>query len=122
MSALSSRDKVENLLLDISESLLEIGVTVYDYQPESEILLHERVDKLFKKFSSLNSLSKDLSLPIPIDVLNCVEENISPDLYNKDFFERLAAENQFSNGKCRAVSALSSAIRKQLDLPSSPPP
>ncbi|OMJ21843.1 Mediator of RNA polymerase II transcription subunit 10 [Smittium culicis] len=115
----SDRDKVEDLLLEITEALAEIGVTVYDYQPESELLLHERVDKLIKKFSLLNSLSKNLNLSIPAEILNCIEENINPELYNKDFLERTAAENQFLNGKSIAISKLSSSLRKSLSKSSS---
>ncbi|PWA03353.1 hypothetical protein BB558_000481 [Smittium angustum] len=108
------RNKIETSLLETVEALLEIGVTVYDYQPESEIILHERVDKLIKKYKEIQSISKDVDINVPVEILSCVEENINPNVFNKDYFERAAAENQFTNGKLDAVQNYLKVLQDEL--------
>ncbi|PVV00069.1 hypothetical protein BB559_000137 [Furculomyces boomerangus] len=109
-----TRNKIETSLLETVEALLEIGVTVYDYQPESEIILHERVDKLIKKYKEIQSISKDVDINVPVEILSCVEENINPNVFNKDYFERAAAENQFTNGKLDAVQNYLKVLQDEL--------
>ncbi|PVV02819.1 hypothetical protein BB560_002719 [Smittium megazygosporum] len=93
---------LENALLETNQKLLEIGATVYDYQPESEIMLNERLNKILGDYKEIYKLKDSLNYKIPVQVLDCIEEDINPDQFSKDFLERTAAENQFTNGKLSA--------------------
>jgi mediator of RNA polymerase II transcription subunit 10 len=48
-------------------------------------------------------LSSELKEQIPLDVVEYIENGRNPDVYTREFAELLAKQNQFVNGKMKAM-------------------
>ncbi|KAF9586175.1 Mediator of RNA polymerase II transcription subunit 10 [Lunasporangiospora selenospora] len=101
-----SRMQLELKLKELIECLLELSITVYDFQPESNPLVHQKIQELISQLSEVDSYKEKLmDMMIPMEVLGYIEDGKNPDLFTKSFVECVAGENQFTNGKISAMKA-----------------
>ncbi|ORY04746.1 hypothetical protein K493DRAFT_311283 [Basidiobolus meristosporus CBS 931.73] len=109
-----SRKGLESKLKELVESLLEIGITAYDFQAESGDLIYQRIGDLVNSYSQLNELKDSIDIHVPFDVLSFIEDGKNPDLFTRDYVERLAAESHFTNGKIEAMKDFRGILEDEL--------
>ncbi|AOA63399.1 Subunit of the RNA polymerase II mediator complex [Komagataella phaffii GS115] len=92
-------DQVENELSQLIETLIHLGVQVHDYAgtAESQLGLSNNINKVVEHLQKLHNT--DLNIPIPVDVVNYIEDGRNPDIYTREFVEVVRKLNQFLRGK-----------------------
>ncbi|KAF8933736.1 Mediator of RNA polymerase II transcription subunit 10 [Dissophora ornata] len=100
-----TRQDLELKLQELIECLLELSITVYDFQAESNSLVHQKIQELISQLSEIESYKDKLDMMVPWEVLSYIEDGKNPDLFSKSFVEAVAGENQFTNGKITALKA-----------------
>ncbi|KAF9192863.1 Mediator of RNA polymerase II transcription subunit 10 [Haplosporangium sp. Z 767] len=106
VQAEKARQDLELKLQELIECLLELSITVYDFQAESNSLVHQKIQELIAQLSDIEGLKDKLgNMVVPWEVLSFIEDGKNPDLFSKSFIEAVAGENQFTNGKITAMKA-----------------
>ncbi|KAF9576401.1 Mediator of RNA polymerase II transcription subunit 10 [Mortierella alpina] len=103
-----TRQDLELKLQELIECLLELSITVYDFQTESGSLVHQKIQELITQLSDIEGFKDKLDMMVPWEVLSYIEDGKNPDLFSKTFVEAVAGENQFTNGKITALKASAS--------------
>ncbi|KAF9138264.1 Mediator of RNA polymerase II transcription subunit 10 [Linnemannia schmuckeri] len=93
------RQALEKKLQELIQSLLELSITVYDFQTESNSLVHQKIQELTQQLGEIEQFKDQLDMMVPWEVLSYIEDGKNPDLFSKTFVEAVAGENQFTNGK-----------------------
>ncbi|KAJ1915083.1 RNA polymerase II mediator complex subunit [Mycoemilia scoparia] len=109
-----SRLKVESVIQDIIESLLEVGITAHDFQPESGGVLDGRINKLNDNYKKLLELKDAVDIDIPVDVLRQIESGKNPENFTKDFTEKIISERQFTNNKIQGLVDFKAELESEL--------
>ncbi|KAF9536866.1 Mediator of RNA polymerase II transcription subunit 10 [Mortierella hygrophila] len=104
------REALEKKLQELIQSLLELSITVYDFQAESNSLVHQKIQELTKQLGEIEAFKDQLDVMVPWEVLSYIEDGKNPDLFSKTFVEAVAGENQFTNGKVTAMKASLSSL------------
>ncbi|KAF9291617.1 RNA polymerase II mediator complex subunit [Mortierella alpina] len=105
VSTEQTRQDLELKLQELIECLLELSITVYDFQTESGSLVHQKIQELITQLSDIEGFKDKLDMMVPWEVLSYIEDGKNPDLFSKTFVEAVAGENQFTNGKITALKA-----------------
>ncbi|KAG0204517.1 Mediator of RNA polymerase II transcription subunit 10 [Mortierella sp. GBA30] len=100
-----TRQDLELKLQELIECLLELSITVYDFQTESNSLVYQKIQELITQLSDIEGFKDKLDMVVPWEVLSYIEDGKNPDLFSKTFVEAVAGENQFTNGKITALKA-----------------
>ncbi|KAG0093637.1 Mediator of RNA polymerase II transcription subunit 10 [Podila epicladia] len=109
-----TRQDLELKLKELIECLLELSITVYDFQPESNSLVHQKIQELISQISDIDAFKDKLDIMVPMEVLSFIEDGKNPDLFTKSFIECVAGENQFTNGKITAMKSFESSLTQNL--------
>ncbi|KAG0338046.1 Mediator of RNA polymerase II transcription subunit 10 [Podila horticola] len=109
-----TRQDLELKLKELIECLLELSITVYDFQPESNSLVHQKIQELISQISDIEAFKDKLDIMVPMEVLSFIEDGKNPDLFTKSFIECVAGENQFTNGKITAMKSFESSLTQNL--------
>ncbi|KAG0047788.1 Mediator of RNA polymerase II transcription subunit 10 [Gryganskiella cystojenkinii] len=107
------RQDLELKLKELIECLLELSITVYDFQPDSNSLVHQKIQELIEQLSGVETF-KDIEMMVPMEVLGFIEDGRNPDQFTKSFIESVAGENQFTNGKITAMKTFEEALTQNL--------
>ncbi|GAA5986742.1 hypothetical protein JCM10908_000877 [Rhodotorula pacifica] len=125
---LPPRVQVEQTLEQLLQTLLEMGICASDVQEsalESSVggvasgqpggLLGRKAQQTVEQLSRLYA-QKDLvnDINIPIEVINLVDQGKNPHLHTKNFIERLAGENMYTNGILSGITDYRDLLRAQL--------
>lgn len=97
--------ETEHQLRQLIETLIETGVMVHDFQGtvQSKEGLIERVGVMMDQLNELNKHAFKLDERFPLDVVDYIENGRNPDVYTREFVELLAKQNQYLNGKMKAM-------------------
>ncbi|KAG0235392.1 RNA polymerase II mediator complex subunit [Actinomortierella wolfii] len=112
----ATRKELELKLKELIETLLEFSITVYDFQPESNALVQEKIRDLIGQLTAIDNFKDKLDMMIPMEALSYIEDGKNPDLFTQSFVERVAGENQYTNGKLFAMKTFESALLDNLGL------
>ncbi|KAK9476543.1 transcription factor subunit Med10 of mediator complex-domain-containing protein [Lipomyces japonicus] len=97
----------EDRLRQLLETLLELGIAVHDYEsvPQSRDATIARVNILTSQLSSLDKHAQESvsDVLVPREIVQYIEDGRNPNVYSREFVELLVKQNQFVNGKMRAV-------------------
>ncbi|CAO3627735.1 unnamed protein product [Mucor hiemalis] len=107
------RQLIEDQLNDLLQKLFELSVIVYDFQPDGNKLVWKKVNDIIEHYKEIDHLKDGINSFIPEEVINFVEQGRNPDKFTQDFVERAATENQFTNGKIKAVSEFRSLLSEE---------
>ncbi|GAA5869910.1 hypothetical protein JCM3774_000526 [Rhodotorula dairenensis] len=127
-SAPPPRVQVEQTLEQLLQTLLEMGICASDVQEsalESSVggvasgqpggLLGRKAQQTVEQLARLYSLKDSVNdINIPIEVINLVDQGKNPHLHTKNFIERLAGENMYTNGILSGISDYRDLLRAQL--------
>ncbi|KAG0258945.1 Mediator of RNA polymerase II transcription subunit 10 [Actinomortierella ambigua] len=112
----ATRKDLELKLKELIETLLEFSITVYDFQPESNALVQEKIRDLIGQLTAIDGFKDKLDMMIPMEALSFIEDGKNPDLFTQSFVERVAGENQYTNGKIFAMKTFESALLDNLGM------
>ncbi|KAI9347831.1 mediator complex, subunit Med10 [Pilaira anomala] len=102
--AVDVRQTVEDQLNELLQDLFELSVIVYDFQPDGNKLVWKKINSVIEHYQKIDELKDGIDSFIPEEVINFVEHGKNPDIFTQGFVERAATENQFTNGKIKAVN------------------
>ncbi|POY74089.1 hypothetical protein BMF94_2901 [Rhodotorula taiwanensis] len=77
----------------------------------SPSISQQTVDQLARLYAQKDSVNE---INIPIEVINLVDQGKNPHLHTKNFVERLAGENMYTNGILSGISDYRDLLRAQL--------
>ncbi len=119
-----TNSEVENAIVGTSytlkhliELLIKIGVQVHDSEgtdASREGLfnnLNLSIDELYKLQRPQKGLEQ---VPIPLDVLQYIEDGRNPDVYTREFVEATKKSNQYLRGKMLAMRDLRDTLGKKI--------
>ncbi|KAL1931535.1 hypothetical protein VTP01DRAFT_9678 [Rhizomucor pusillus] len=106
----ASRKELEEQLNDLLQALFELSVVVYDFQPDGNHLVWNKVNSILDHYQKIDQLKDNINTFIPEEVINYVEHGRNPDIFTQAFVERTASENQYTNGKIKAVEEFRSLL------------
>ncbi|KAI8098623.1 transcription factor subunit Med10 of mediator complex-domain-containing protein [Halteromyces radiatus] len=105
-----TRQEVEEQLHDLLQVLFELSVMVYDFQPDGNKLVWNKINSVLDHYKTIDQLKNGLNEFIPEEVISYVENGKNPDLFTQAFTSRTASENQFTHGKIKAVENFRSLL------------
>ncbi|KAG0168319.1 RNA polymerase II mediator complex subunit [Apophysomyces sp. BC1034] len=103
MKSSSSRQSLEKQLNDLLQALFELSVVVYDFQPDGNKRVWDKINAILDHYRRIGDLKDGLDDFVPEEVINYIEHGRNPDMFTQAFVERAATENQFTHGKIKAV-------------------
>ncbi|CAO3696470.1 unnamed protein product [Rhizopus microsporus] len=74
-------------------------------------------NSIIEHYKEINELREGITEYIPEEVINYVEHGRNPELFTQSFVERTATENQFTNGKIKAVDEFKQLLTENLQSP-----
>lgn len=111
-------NSTKDTLAHLVESFIELGIIVHDFQGTDtskdalSMRLNHTIDELYKlqnpEFKSLDQV------PIPLDVLQYIEDGRNPDVYTREFVEATKKSNQYLRGKMIAMKQLRDVLGKKI--------
>lgn len=94
----------------IVESFIEVGVLVHDFQgtDNSSASLTVRLNQAIEQLGTLSKYKQEelSTLPVPLDVLQYIEDGRNPNVYTREFVEATKKSNQHLRGKMVAFKQL----------------
>ncbi|KAI8148959.1 transcription factor subunit Med10 of mediator complex-domain-containing protein [Fennellomyces sp. T-0311] len=106
----AARRALEEQLNDLLQILFELSVMVYDFQPDGNQLVWNKINTILEHYQKIDELKDSIDTYIPEEVINFVEHGRNPDIFTQGFVERAASENQFTYGKIKAVDDFKSIL------------
>ncbi|KAJ2464645.1 RNA polymerase II mediator complex subunit [Coemansia sp. RSA 2322] len=100
----ADREALERKLQESLETLSQIRVTMMNHEAADEHVLQQRVDRLVRGYADMHLIKDRLTVNVPEEVLTYVKDGRNPDEFTSQFMERVASENQFTNGKIAALT------------------
>ncbi|KAL1916334.1 uncharacterized protein VTP21DRAFT_5951 [Calcarisporiella thermophila] len=110
----STRQSLELKIKELIETLFELSIMVYDFQPESNELIYKKINDLVQHYSSLDHMKDLLELQIPQEVVRYVEEGRNPDLCTREFVQQAAVQNQVTCGKIEAMKNFRNVLSEEM--------
>ncbi|KAL5508602.1 hypothetical protein ACEPAH_6221 [Sanghuangporus vaninii] len=74
----------------------------------------QRVNDIIGHLSSIEDLAEGLDTMVPMQILQDIDNSRNPMFLTKDRLERAATENQFMNGKIKAIESYRTMLNKAL--------
>ncbi|KAI8344407.1 transcription factor subunit Med10 of mediator complex-domain-containing protein [Chlamydoabsidia padenii] len=105
-----TRQIVEDQLHELLQVLFDLTVMVHDFQPNGNQFVWNKINSVLEHYKQIDELKSGLTSYIPEEVINYVENGQNPDLFTQAFISRTATENQFTNGKIKAVDSFRSLL------------
>ncbi|CAH6722680.1 mediator of RNA polymerase II transcription subunit 10 [[Candida] jaroonii] len=96
------------------DDLINVGAGIHDYvgtQQAYQALIH-RFNNIILELSTLSS--NNLPYPIPIDVINYIEDGRNPDIYTREFIEVNAKSNARLKGRMQNFGKLRDILGDKL--------
>ncbi|KAK9453737.1 transcription factor subunit Med10 of mediator complex-domain-containing protein [Dipodascopsis uninucleata] len=124
-----SLQEQETRLRQIIETILELAISVHDYESvsQSREAVVSRVNLLTSQLSDLNQFVKQPStqpdnpsepsisdILVPREIIQYIEDGRNPNVYTREFVELLVKQNQFVNGKMEAMREFRDELAKQI--------
>jgi hypothetical protein len=100
--------ETQQKLLDLVHLILKTGMSIDSTQ------LPTRINEIVQSLSQLESDPTDFS--IPLNVLECVDNGINPDLILKQQLQTIVDKNQKTKGRILSLELLKDEITNQMKL------
>ncbi|KAJ2548117.1 RNA polymerase II mediator complex subunit [Coemansia sp. RSA 1933] len=110
----TDREMMEAKIREALETLSQIQVTVMNHESADEQVLQQRVDRLVRGFAEMHTAKDRLNVSVPEEVLAYIRDGRNPDEFTSQFMERVASENQFTNGKIAALTNFKHEFQEKL--------
>lgn len=103
-------------LQSLIASFIDLGVLVHDNQgtPQSHAALTDKTNQVVSQLLGLTNSPFTQQYPVPIDVINYIEDGRNPDIYTREFVEMTAKSNARLKGKMTAFRQLLEVLGDKL--------
>lgn len=104
-------------LARLVEAFMELGVMVHDFEGTDQAKhgLLVRLDQTLQDLRQLASSSQQIkNTPIPLDVLQYIEDGRNPNVYTREFVESTALLNEQLATKVRGLERLQQVLGSKL--------
>lgn len=111
-------DSAKDVLNRLTDAFFELGIYVHDFQGTEgsregmAIKVNATIDDL-KQLTAPHSKPLD-NVPIPLDVLQYIEDGRNPDVYTREFVEATRKSNQYLRGKMVAMRELRDVLGQKI--------
>jgi len=117
MSDNSGVEELEKQLESFVENTRQLGITVNDFQSNSQAVLNQKVNTLVTGLKEIDQLKRSVGgIVIPVEVFNYIDQGQNPSLYTKNTLERALAKNEQVKGKIEVYSQFRQELQSQLGL------
>jgi len=117
MSDNSGVEELEKQLESFVENIRQLGITVNDFQSNSQAVLNQKVNTLVTGLKEIDQLKRSVGgIVIPVEVFNYIDQGQNPSLYTKNTLERALAKNEQVKGKIEVYSQFRQELQSQLGL------
>ncbi|KAG1045615.1 hypothetical protein G6F49_002431 [Rhizopus delemar] len=113
ISSDEARHLLKEQLDELLQNLFELSVIVYDFQPDGNKLVWKKINSIIEHYKEIDELKGGITEHIPEEVINYVEHGRNPDIFTQSFVERTATENQYTNGKVKAVDEFKQLLTEE---------
>ncbi|KAH9059373.1 transcription factor subunit Med10 of mediator complex-domain-containing protein [Lactarius vividus] len=99
---------LEQDLMGLANALYNLGTTVVNdstKDPGTGKQVGLRVNEVVKYLAGLDDMASQLTTRVPMQILTDIDNGRNPMHLTKDRLERAATENQFMNGKIKAIES-----------------
>ncbi|KAJ1800349.1 RNA polymerase II mediator complex subunit [Coemansia sp. RSA 2399] len=110
----TDRETMEAKIREALETLSQIQVTVMNHESADEQVLQQRVDRLVRGYAEMHAVKDRMNVSVPEEVLAYIRDGRNPDEFTSQFMERVASENQFTNGKISALTNFKQEFEEKL--------
>jgi len=108
---------LEKQLESFVENIRQLGITVNDFQSNSQAVLNQKVNTLVTGLKEIDQLKRSVgNIVIPVEVFNYIDQGQNPSLYTKNTLERALAKNEQVKGKIEVYSQFRQELQSQLGL------
>ncbi|KAH8707607.1 mediator of RNA polymerase II transcription subunit 10 [Phaeosphaeriaceae sp. PMI808] len=105
----------EAQLKDIVQNLYNLIVQSYDHHGiKTEEAMKREIQSLIQNLVKLSRTAPSVSVDIPPEVTNYVENSRNPDIFTREFVETVQRMNQMLKGRSDALQMLQEQIAWQL--------
>ncbi|KAJ3692743.1 hypothetical protein LUZ60_011838 [Juncus effusus] len=118
----SSSDEAKRNLEQVTDSiqkslgiLHQLHLTVSSFNVSSQHSLLERLNTLVTELDSMQKLSENCKIQVPMEVLNLIDDGKNPDEFTRDVLNNCIAKNQITKGKTDAFKGLRKYLLDDLD-------
>ncbi|KAG0144121.1 hypothetical protein CROQUDRAFT_660379 [Cronartium quercuum f. sp. fusiforme G11] len=124
------RSQLEDKLEQLLQTLLEVGICTSDVQENAREgartgkgepfgsggLVGKKINESINLMAELYDLNANLTpeIPIPIEVIQHVDQGTNPDRWLKSFVERAVHENMYTNGILSNINEYNALLKAQL--------
>jgi mediator of RNA polymerase II transcription subunit 10 len=111
-------DSTKKDLGQLISSFIELGIIIHDFQGTQSsrdalaLKLNTTIDEL-QKLQKPKTRELD-QVPIPLDVLQYIEDGRNPDVYTREFVEATRKSNQYLRGKMEAMRDLRDVLGQKI--------
>ncbi|KAJ3085215.1 Mediator of RNA polymerase II transcription subunit 10 [Quaeritorhiza haematococci] len=106
---------LEIKLQEYLDSLLKLCISVYDFQPDCNQVVHRRVNDAVKRLGELDAMKHNLDVRIPVPLIDFIEDGRNPDVFIKDTIQSMVDKNQKTAGKIKSLTTLESCLESELE-------
>ncbi|KAI9448471.1 transcription factor subunit Med10 of mediator complex-domain-containing protein [Lactarius indigo] len=108
---------LEQDLMGLANALYNLGTTVVNdstKDPGTGKQVGLRVNEVVRYLAGLDDMASHLSTRVPMQILTDIDNGRNPMHLTKDRLERAATENQFMNGKIKAIESYRQLLNEAL--------
>ncbi|KAH3680534.1 hypothetical protein WICMUC_000265 [Wickerhamomyces mucosus] len=111
----NSIQETSNTIGHLIESFIELGILIHDFQgtETSKEALSIKLNQTIDDLKLLQSAPLQ-EVPIPLDVLQYIEDGRNPDVYTREFVEATRKSNQYLRGKMNSFKNLREVLGKKI--------
>ncbi|ORX85120.1 hypothetical protein BCR32DRAFT_265871 [Anaeromyces robustus] len=105
---------LENKTMELINTLYNLNVIVYDFQPSSTQVLHNKINEVVEELKDLDDIKENIDIKIPQELLDDIEQGKNPDIFTNNLIKATVSQNQNTNGKIEAMKLLSNTLQKNI--------
>ncbi|RMZ77362.1 hypothetical protein DV737_g4417, partial [Chaetothyriales sp. CBS 132003] len=122
MAPVSDPQDVSNSMRTVVQNMFDVSQTVVGFVPESQNLLVDRVEQLAQNLAHLTSITDPHASPdnpvhgmkIAPEIVDYVDDGRNPDIFSRDFVERVQRGNMVMRGKQEAFRSFAQVFAQEL--------
>ena len=109
----TQNEQLQKKLQDTINTVFKAGITYTDHRPESQTILKDRITSIIAHMQDLDQLPFQ-DFPIPLNVIECVDAGVNPDLLRKDQVQLIVDKNQKTTGRLKSIAMFRDELQLQM--------
>jgi len=107
--------QIEQKLAEIIQILYRSKICVEEFQEGSQVVLNDYLNAFVRELEALNkSAVLQASVPIPLEVIQLVDEGKNPDTFTEKRLDDASARLQVTRGKIAALEQFKKSLLREV--------